>query len=605
MEKNGVEETRLSLINPEKATTAAIHEASSGPISKKYLELKKIFDLSVDEKVRYKELKSKNDLTDSEKEELKILEGVEDEKRPDISGEFKDSSRGFHSGIDVQDKLSTMPFVGGFFSEVNLFKKSVGSSFKEYNENNKNNKISIANLNDPFHSKSGAFKHVNSLKVSRNGVMSGPFLGLANNIYTTINTFNRVSEIWDKISSLTPSLGWSFQCKTAFLKGPISIRWGWKEADDNYKVFKWWALSLNNFTVAALDFQFEYGAKINFVFVRFELIAYIKASLDLNVTASIEAVPHKDPETNIEIADGTGKVNEVKRHKYFKVGADADTEIGINLILLRPDWCNVNGNISVGFRAELEIKLNETVPCPMVHLYRKDFKGNLSVKVKGLFDVDKEYVFIKGTSERSPWKTFTLEKYKQNLKYLEYEINAVWERINNCSCDLNRLIDTWHATQLYVIRTQEAEQLPEMRRKKIDPTGFPITYPFQEYPEDTSEWNFQWSVCRKASEQKKDKFFSAIEACEERVNEIKNLQTKVRKVELSLMDLYKELRVKEDNPSSYADIDSFAAYVMDKLKSIKTSQDYSGFLQKTNRLSNKFSSECSRLTKKVKDRKYW
>lgn len=174
-----------------------------------------------------------------------------------------------------------------------------------------------------------AFRERVIIQLSRNGKQDDMFDGVrdvAASIAALWMAFDAIKSWFDFV----PAIGFSFSLEAGFMEGAFNYRWGWKEYRDR-RVFAWRQLDAN-IMIARLSLVFNLGARWHLMFLKWELVIYLRLTLQLDWEKSWE---RQRPGHKME-----------DNSAWF--GASGKFEAGISLILVHEHVCSANPRLKTG-----------------------------------------------------------------------------------------------------------------------------------------------------------------------------------------------------------------------------------------------------------------
>ncbi len=358
-----------------------------------------------------------------------------------------------------------------------------------------------------------------ALEATMSGAASGGALeGLQDGAQVVLDSISRILETVKQLGEgATFSFGFGVRLELAFLEGRLVWYWGWKEHESRY-VFPWFHLDMD-LILMAIRFQVDVGFSLSAGFIRFELLIYLRLSLD----ASIKGGFQTDLDTIYELQLKRER-GEAKGKDWLKAALPewidtwltvrGQAEVGVKIVLIHEHVLSAGAAVKTGL--ELRYRIAPGLPSTEGHagrlgieheLYFLGVTATFTFTIMGKAKLKRVVRIMEGNPEGLPWKRGALPSGASRAFWnARKSLKVAWNKMLHHRRRIQAVLDKWEQLQLGMVASSTRTNQDGTPRYPY--TSIPPGWGYTGKPDDEEErrsweenkdaWDRQWEECKSA-----------------------------------------------------------------------------------------------------------
>jgi hypothetical protein len=340
-----------------------------------------------------------------------------------------------------------------------------------------------------------------------------PLQPLANCMDSILQSIQRLTELVSSLQDFVPSYGWGVKFEVAFLQGQLCWYWGWKQHESRW-VFPWFSFDMDLILIG-LRFQVDFGARASCGLINFELMIYLRLSVDASLKGGFQA--DLDGMANVvRKLDARNQKPSLKDLGKAVLPEWVDTwisvlgkaEVGINIVLIHENVCHANACVKTGleFRWRLCPGLSDRVGLEY-EVYFLGVTAQFTFKLLGKACVNRVRRLIEGSPDGLPWRRGALpQAAARALWNARKSVKVGWNKLLYQRRRINAALDAWQQLQLGMVAS--STRLDAEGKLRYPYTSVPPGWKFTGAKDDDDErdawqhnkdlWDLQWEECKGA-----------------------------------------------------------------------------------------------------------
>ncbi len=281
------------------------------------------------------------------------------------------------------------------------------------------------------------------LTLSRSAHADAAYQKILGSVQSLLDAVDSVGRVFSTLTSnFVPKFGWSLDFEMAFLQGRVALYWGWKEDLHGPLCFRWFRLEASLLLIA-IHFQLDFGVRLSLAFLRFEVLIYLRLSLEAHLDTSFE---REGPDTLLpEWCESWVKV----------IGK---VEVGVNVVLIHENVLRFNAAVNTGiefrwrFTPPFTFGKNVERPRPPgldYELYWHGISFKVDFVVLGIPVVQRIVKLMKGNPEGVPWRRGSFPKSQSRSFWNAREyLKLAWNKLLYQRKRILKRLERWQKLQL-------------------------------------------------------------------------------------------------------------------------------------------------------------